>query len=177
MDKDTLLAKYRDAFTHKKQEIAKAIDASFISGKLHDIGTFTDEELDVLAHLMPPEQNTRCVEILKEADDLDKFTKFSAALFQERGRGVGLFPFVEDVPRSLHPSYRTWKLRTTQGKLEKTTHLLVLTTTSREFECAVRCGSVYPQVNLEEKEELWGDVKIFVSMGLSCVCRYEHVCL
>lgn len=175
MDKETLLAKYRNAFTQRKQEIANVVDASFISGKLHSIKTFSEAELDVLAELMPPQQNIKCVELLREADELDKFTKFSAAILHlSPDKGGRLFPFVSEAPRSLHPSYRTWQLRGRQHKLEKT-HLLVLTTNPREFECAVMCGSAYQQVRAKEEEELWGDVNIFVSMCLyMCGCS---VCL
>ena len=178
MDKDTLLAKYRDAFTHRKQEIANEVDASFITGELHRIKTFCEAELRVLADLMPPEQNTKCVELLRKANDLDKFTKFSAAILHHSpDKGRRLFPFVIQAPRSLHPSYRTWQLRGMKHKLERTP-LLLVTTNLREFESAVRWGSKYQQVRAKEEEELWGDVNIFVSNvveGDCYVVQYRQI--
>ena len=179
MDRDELLSNYVDAFKRKRQEIAKAIDASFISGKLHKIRTFPDDELDILADLIPPEQNVNCVQLLRDAKDLDRFSKFSAALSPDKREK--LFPFVRDAPPALHPSYRTWELRIMRHRAEKPTHLLVLTTNRREFEFAVKWSSVYPPVNAKETEELWGEVKIFVSVYLVlcscsvCVCVRVYI--
>lgn len=169
MDKNTLLANYRDVFTRRGQELADLVDSTFLSSSsVVNINIFSKTELAVLGDLVPPAQNTKCVELMKKAHDLDKFTKFSAALLDRpttRERAESLFPFVKDAPRELHPSYRMWELRSKrEHKVEKRPDLLLLTTNLREFQCVVRHCGVFQQERAKEIEEIWGDVNIFVSV-------------
>ena len=169
MDKNTLLANYRDAFTRRGKEIANLVDSTFLSSSsVVNINIFSREEFDFLGNLIPPEQNAACVELLRKANNLEKFTKFSAALLDRpstKERAEKLFPFVKDAPRELHPSHRMWELRSKrEHKVEKKPDLLLLTTNWREFECVVRSCSELKKEKAKEIEEIWGDVNIFVSV-------------
>ena len=165
---DQLLQKYREVFKKSKKDIIKAMNSPvFVTNKLTRVDTFSQREIDEI--IRANDTQAKCLKVLTDANDLDKYNKFVRALLEYSTKeGEKIFPFVKDLPYSLCPPYRAYVMRAkvaaNPGVKRRIRHVLVITCESSEYDYIHSRLEPLGGCSEEEFEEIWGEGHTYVSL-------------